>query len=325
MRHRLSISLAGLACVALALLLLLAVYVPYRVLHPPHAPITRTPDEVGLEYQDVRLEATDGTGMRAAWWMPAADARAAVVFVHGGGSNRHTPYFRALGFYRAMVERNIAVLTLDLRGHGASSPGPEPIRFGAGAEADLHAGLAWVRARHPELPLYAMGISLGGSVAIRAALTLGEEELQGLILHDPLLDTRSAFVGGAHAVSALPRSLLEISALSAQRFFGFPSGEREALALGRQLALPTLLIQSPGDPVNLAVHAQALAEGHPDIELWLTPEVAADHPKLAWKAGWGSHVGAFELFPEATLARIQAFVERTRPAETGSPSEAPGP
>ena len=89
-------------CVLVALYLFVAlVYLPRAIVFGARMPITRSPAELGLEYEDVRLQPADRALALAAWWMEVPGSEVALVFVHGGGSNRHTPYFRALEFYRA--------------------------------------------------------------------------------------------------------------------------------------------------------------------------------------------------------------------------------
>ena len=79
--------------------------IPRAAIQRNHQPITMSPADVGLEYEDIILSPADQPLRLAAWWMPADPdkAVATLVFSHGGGSNRHSQFFRALEFYRAMV------------------------------------------------------------------------------------------------------------------------------------------------------------------------------------------------------------------------------
>jgi len=49
------------------------------------------------------------------------------------------------------------------------------------------------------------------------------------------------------------------------------------------------------------------------VTLWLAPPAASDEPRLAWKGRWGSHVAAFQLFPEPTMAQISRFIADSAP------------
>ena len=79
-------------------------------------------------------------------------------------------------------------------------------------------------------------------------------------------------------------------------------------ARAAKLDLPILLIQDPQDPVTRLPFARELARRNPRVRLWLAPRIDADDPRLAWKERWGSHVAAFEFFPQQTVAQITGFI-----------------
>jgi hypothetical protein len=68
----------------------------------------------------------------------------------------------------------------------------------------------------------------------------------------------------------------------------------------------------------VAEHAQSLAAANSAIDLWLAPPVSPENPELPWRERWGTHVIAFALFPEQTLARIMDFIDRLSPNPSGS-------
>jgi len=293
-----------------ALTLVYTVAIPREALHPEHQPVTMTPADVGLDYENITLTPADRPLELAAWWMPAAPDRAiaTLVFSHGGGSNRHSQFFKALDFYRAMVDRGVSVLALDLRNHGASDFDGEGLGFGATEKHDARAAIDWARDKSPGQPLFAMGISMGGATLIQAA---GDgAPLDGLILLDPLLDTHSTFTRGAWTSTGLPPALFLPAAWAATNFWGLPGGAEQAYDRALTLKLPTLLIQDPGDPVTVAEHARALAAANPSVQLWVAPAVDPANPELPWRGRWGSHVIAYALFPEQTLGQIMAFINK---------------
>lgn len=285
------------------------VYVPQQALFGARSPITMSPADVGLDYEDVVLSPAGEKLELAAWWMPAERPTATLVFSHGGGSNRHTMYFQALDFYRAMVEQGVSVLALDLRNHGNSDADGNGLQFGRTESADVLAALEWARSRSPQFPLFAMGISMGGATVIHAASR--GAGIDGLILLDPLLDTSSGLTGGAWAESGLPPALFSGAAWASTTFYGLPGGDSQALSLATSLDLPILLIQDPDDPVTVAEHARVLAQANERVTLWVAPPVDASHPDLAWKGRWGSHVAAFHMFPEEAIGRIMTFMKST--------------
>lgn len=305
MKKRFGIAIAVLALLACGYVALVAV--PQAAVAPRHVAIEGSPADVGLAFEDFTVRPGDSDLELAGWWMPAAGARAVLVFIHGGGSNRTSSFFDSLKFYRAMVDQGVAVVAIDLRNHGNSGSDGRGLQFGRTEKYDAQAAIGWARERHPELPLFAMGISMGGATVIQAAH--GGVALDGLILLDSLLDTVDTFRQGAWVETGLPPVLFTPSAWSATQFFGLPGGDTQALERAAALDIPILAIQDPGDPVTRAPFSRELARRNPRVVLWEAPATDPDHPDLAWKERWGSHVSAFTLYPQETVAAIVAFID----------------
>jgi pimeloyl-ACP methyl ester carboxylesterase len=297
---------------ALALLLfavagyVLLVAIPERATHPQHSGLTADPSSVGLAFEEFVVSPADQPLALAGWAMPANQPRAVLVFIHGGGSNRTSSFFGSLHFYRAMVARGVTVVAIDLRNHGASGSDGRGLRFGLTEKFDARAAINWARSKYPGLPLFAMGVSMGGATLIQAAYD--GAPLNGLILLDGLLDSADTFKQGAWVETGLPPALFALSAWAATTFHGLPGGEEQALERAAVLKLPMLVIQDPTDPVTRARYSRELAERNPRVTLWLAPAIAPTHPDLASKARWGSHVSAFQFFPQETVARIMGFI-----------------
>jgi fermentation-respiration switch protein FrsA (DUF1100 family) len=134
----------------------------------------RTPAELGVEYRDVVLTATDGTRL-SAWWLDTPDeARGTILYLHGNAENISTH----LGNVYWLPEAGYQVLLLDYRGYGHSEGKLSlPEIFD-----DIAVSLEWVL-EQPETaakPVYVLGQSLGASMGgyvvasypdLRAALT----------------------------------------------------------------------------------------------------------------------------------------------------------
>ncbi|MEP1595640.1 MAG: alpha/beta fold hydrolase, partial [Halieaceae bacterium] len=228
-----------------------------------------SPADVGLDYESVTLKSAGDNIQLAAWWIPAMKPRANMVFVHGHGSNRHSTYFRSLDFYRAMHDAQVSVLTIDLRNHGESGADENGLQWGKGESADAIAAVNWLRQQSPELPVLAFGISMGGATVINAAAR--GASVDGLILLDPLLDSRSVFANGGWIETGLPSAFFAPAAAAAVAFHGLPDGDESALSLATKLKLPMLLIQDPDDPVTQASYARQLANENPEVVLWEAP------------------------------------------------------
>lgn len=291
---------------------LLLVALPWAAIQPVHIDIEMSPEDVGLSFEEFLVAPNDAPLQIAGWWMPAQSATASLVFIHGGGSSRHSTFFNSVPFYKELVEAGVNVSAIDLRNHAKSDDHPQGVQFGLTEQYDALAAVQWVRKRAPNLPIFLMGISMGGATAIHAVANVADgansANVDGLILLDPLLNTQDVFSRGATVQTGLPHWLFVPSAWSAQYWFGLPRGEEQAFNKAARLQVPILLMQDPDDPVTRAEYARALAQSNPLVSLWMAPPVPADHPELPVRERWGAHVMAYMAFPDETLAQVLLFI-----------------
>ncbi|MSO84441.1 MAG: alpha/beta fold hydrolase [Rhodospirillales bacterium] len=146
------------------------------------APLVERPGPVigPPRLHDYFFHAADGAALPYRVWMPDdATPKAAIVALHG--FNDHGNFFASAGEY--LRQRGFVSYAYDQRGFGATAkPGLWP---GAAAlKDDLRAFARLARARHPGIPLYLLGESMGGAVILAAG---GESTLEadGAILSAP--------------------------------------------------------------------------------------------------------------------------------------------
>jgi acylglycerol lipase len=133
----------------------------------------------------------------------AGEGGAVLVVMHGYAE--HCRRYDELGAH--LARRGHVVSAFDARGHGRSPGQRGHIRSYEESVADFAAFVAHVRARHPERPLFALGHSNGGLIALRA-VQAGLAPLRGLVLTSPLLRLRERRRPVPDAVaSALSRAL----------------------------------------------------------------------------------------------------------------------
>ncbi|MBP8007217.1 MAG: alpha/beta fold hydrolase [Burkholderiales bacterium] len=152
------------------------------------------------------FEAAGGVHLAAERWVPAGEARAHVVYVHGLGEHRRArPY---LPFFGKLAANGYAVLAFDLRGHGASEGPRLYARDFAVLEQDVARAVEVAADDAQGRPVFLLGGSLGGLLALAAALE-PHESLAGVVAAAPALDTAGA--------SPLMKRLLPLLALVAPR------------------------------------------------------------------------------------------------------------
>jgi acylglycerol lipase len=134
-----------------------------------------------------RYVAADGTALPMAVWPAAGDRpRAVILGLHGFGDYRDAFEEPAEVWSKA----GIVTYAYDQRGFGQSPtrgrwPGTETL------VADATAVAALLHQRYPDVPIYVVGESMGGAVALAAADR--GLEADGLILSAPAVRTRQSF------------------------------------------------------------------------------------------------------------------------------------
>jgi acylglycerol lipase len=131
-------------------------------------------------------------------WLPDGEPRGVLLICHGLGE--HSGRYRNV--VDALVPHGWAVYGLDLRGHGRS--GGRRAHVGRYAEwlDDLEAFRRSVLARHPGAPIFLLGHSMGGQIALAYALE-HQDDLRGLVLSAPALASNAVPKAAVPALRAL--------------------------------------------------------------------------------------------------------------------------
>lgn len=297
-------SIAGLLLIWAALFL---VYLPSQLVKAQNIPFTATPEAAGLDFDNVSIPVPGEKLSLSAWWMPAENPRAVILFVHGANANKEDFYFGAIDYYAEMVERGYDVLAIDLRNHGGSGRTESgELRYGKEEYKDVVAALGMVETLAPGLPIIGSGVSMGGATLIEAAAR--DNRFSALVLIDPLLDPPSATLAGMEAITGLPASLLKPTVWSTTTFFGLGGEGSGALETAKSLTLPILLIQDPGDPVTQARFSAEVSAANDNIVYHLVPDAPANHPAIIESGGWGSHGAAYRVHKAEVLDKIDRFL-----------------
>lgn len=232
---------------------------------PPSAPPVLAQD---------RFLASDGAVLPMRVWAPEGRARAVILALHG--FNDYSNAWTAPAGWWA--EQGILTYALDQRGFGrAPYPG-----IWAGVDVmvrDVRETLLTLRSRHPDLPLYLVGESMGGAVAL-AAMADWERDgaVQGVVLAAPAVWGRETMNWGyraalwfvAHAMPwnlatargirvhpsdniemlrALGRDPLVIKATRADAIWGLADLMDAALAAAPRLRRPVLVLYGENDDI----------------------------------------------------------------------------
>ena len=246
-----------------------------------------------------------------AWWMPAENPRATLLFVHGAGSSRVSPFFNTLGFYDSLQKAGVSVFTFDQRNHGNSEYTDGYLRMGATEYRDVLAAREWLRGRTDnDTPVIICGLSMGGATSIYA-LANGMRA-DGLLLFDPVLNTRDSLERGGWVGYGLPSVLFRPMAYLAPLFWGLPYGESDALEVARVLDLPIAIVQNKTDPITRSIWSEELAKASEAATIAFVPDIDASDPCMADKGRWGTHASSFHCHPDWTIEQVENLIARLR-------------
>ncbi|MCH8930736.1 MAG: alpha/beta hydrolase [Proteobacteria bacterium] len=124
----------------------------------PGRALTATPRDAGFDYEDVTLETSDGLKLHG-WYVPAAQARGVVLFLHGNAGNI-SHRLDSIAIFR---ELGLDTLIIDYRGYGQSQGKPSEQGTYLDAEAAWHYLVSDREVAAERIIVF--GRSLGGAVA----------------------------------------------------------------------------------------------------------------------------------------------------------------
>lgn len=143
-----------------------------RFLYRPVREVAYTPDKLGLAFEDVTLETSDGLELNS-WYIRAEDAEFTVLLCHGNGGN----IMHRLDSVNLFYQWGLNTFLFDYRGYGQS----EGKVSEKGTYLDAMAAYEWlvkVKKVPPE-KIILFGRSLGGAVAAQLA---GKVEAKALVI-----------------------------------------------------------------------------------------------------------------------------------------------
>lgn len=143
--------------------------------------------------------AADGAHLPMRAWLPQQPPKAVILALHG--MNDYSNFFDEPGKY--LAELGIASYAYDQRGFGAA-PRPGIWSSTQAMTGDLRQATALVAARHPGVPLYLLGESMGGAVVMVTVAGDPPPGVRGIILSAPA-------VWGRSSMGWFPQMLLWVS------------------------------------------------------------------------------------------------------------------
>lgn len=251
----------------------------------PRPMAKRTPKDLGLAFETLRLKSADGTGLEA-WHLPLRGSRGVAVLLHGYGAEKS----RVLDEAKALRAFGYEALLLDFRGSGGSEGSDTTVGY---KEAeDAAAGAALARSLAPGKPLLLYGKSMGAAAALRAAGVLGAAP-DAMVLEsafDTLLNTTAR----RFALMGLPpwpfgRLLLIWGGYRA----GFSPARHNPMDYAQGVSCPVLLLQGARDKYVKVADAERIRANLAQGRLHVFAGSGHGEFLRTDPADWEREVGAF--------------------------------
>jgi len=115
-------------------------------------------------------------------WLPQQSIEAITVIVHGGGD--HSGRFSNLVEF--LVPHDYGIYIFDLRGHGRSPGKRGHINSWNEYQLDLSLFLDLVKTKHPDIPLFLLGHSMGGVIVLDHCIK-SQKHISAIICSSPAI------------------------------------------------------------------------------------------------------------------------------------------
>jgi pimeloyl-ACP methyl ester carboxylesterase len=240
---------------------------------------------------EVRLTTSDRVEIAASYWKAGDPTAPAILLLHGNGGNRRD----MLDMATWLAGEGYSVLSIDIRGHGRSSP--ESKSFGYLEARDAHTALAWIRQQHPASKVGAIGFSLGG-----AASVLGEEgplDVDALVMMSVYPDIRTAIFNRIEGVAGtLPATAIEplLSYQTIPRYGVWPD-ELSPIAALKEVRIPVMLVGGERDAHTPPSEIEAMYDAAPPGSEW-------------WILGGLGHDDVVRSADPALRGKLKAYLDR---------------
>ncbi|MGO9272927.1 MAG: alpha/beta hydrolase [Terriglobia bacterium] len=258
-----------------------------------------TPATFHLEYRDVQFPARIDHVPIAGCFIQCPGSRAAIILVHGKDDSRTSEFDgRFPEFGAALNQRGLAVLMIDLRGHGQS--GAARLTFGLDERRDIQGAADWLKQQ---------GFRPGSVGALGAAsavyATADDRDIGALVEDSGYAAVMPAIRTEWRRANGLPQFLLPAALAAGHLLFSHDPAEARPLdAIGRIAPRAVLIVHGDADHLVPVEHARELRQADPSAEIWIVPGVG--------------HTGAYSANPGLYVDKIAAFFDAALGAPLGA-------
>jgi len=249
----------------------------------------------GATRLDFNVRASDGVTLKGWKVRPPAPNTDWVLLFHGVSDNRTG----VIGHAEFLLRHGYCVLMMDSRDHGES--GGDMATYGWKERYDTVAIANALYASEKVRHLYALGVSMGGAIALQSAAV--EPRIEAVVAEAPFANLRevSYDYAGLHAGSWLGKTLFRPAPMmvmrSVEKEGGFKPEDVSPEKAVAARTLPILLICGTRDSTIPCRHAERIYN-------------AAIGPKELWVVRGAAHAAALGQAPAEYERRTISFFEK---------------
>ena len=248
------------------------------------------PSQLELPFEDISFQSDDGLRL-SGWYIPAADSKKTVIFVHGHGADRR----EGMRWFRATHQAGFNILALDLRHSGLSQGGFSSMGFYE--KNDVIAAVDYLQRRSGNHSLGVFGVSMGAATSVLAMVA--DPRIQAGVFEagwSNLNDLYGEIIEEHLGVPSFP--LLPVTLWLLELRTGL---DMDALNPEDRLAeiapRPVFIIHCTGDGLINFSHGER-------------NYAAASEPKQLWRSPCQTHARAWQSDPETIEKRVTQYFAR---------------
>ncbi|MEN8240791.1 MAG: alpha/beta hydrolase [Chloroflexota bacterium] len=236
-----------------------------------------TPEDFGIDYQEVTFHATIDELQIAAWYLPHPGSEKAVIIVHGRDASKQWAESGTIVAFQAdLYKAGYTVLAIDVRGHGDSDEAR--YSFGVYERRDVLGAVDFLLNKgFKPGNIGVVGISLGGAAANGA---MAESEAIGAVVTEGTFAEFYPIVEEQwQNESGLPNFFLPGVLLMNRIMYGYSLADvNPAAEIAQAEPRPMLIIHCTEDDMVPMSHPGELLEAAPHAESWIMS--SCDHAEL---------------------------------------------
>jgi len=259
-------------------------------------PITQTPKDVGLTFENVKFKsAVDGLTLKG-WFIPSNNSDKVVVLIHGTAKNRQDSDVGFLEIAKGLIKAGFSVLTFDLRAHGESEG--QRYTLGFHERRDVEGAISYLENRGiKQDKIGLMGFSLGGELAILASEDF--PQIGAVISDSSFTNFSETLKDRLPKESKLPPFFVYPVTLVAKILLGIDITQlNPEAAIAKMPNRRFLIIHGEADDIFPKENALRLAKAskNPATEVWVVPGA--------------KHTQAFNTEPGLYILKVTEFLKQ---------------